>query len=262
MYANLSYPERPLLIIGFRQRRNENELKLLGSLSGQSIAVRSDATAPLPDVGSNNVLILNTSGELLKMYALANLAIVGHDRNIFEPASQKAAVLYFKGSWTNNREAMNALAPTGAAEVFTKESLERLLNMPADTIEMGEKGSSAVEEYRRQVRLGAEEFILQIIGARPALRNKLIQDNAQAAKIINKTQLSKKNHPVPPKDTGGIDLTSANMNLQTQNNGGEIKFHIDPAMLAQLQNAPGFVPVIISIQPMSDLKSFLLNNSP
>jgi len=56
---------------------------------------------------------------------------------------------------------------------------------------------------------------------------------------------------------GGIDLTPANMKLQTQNNGGEIKFHLDPAMLKQLQNAPGFVPIIISIQPMVNLRQFL-----
>ena len=56
---------------------------------------------------------------------------------------------------------------------------------------------------------------------------------------------------------GGIDLTSADMNLQTQNNGQAIKFHLDPAQLEQLQNAPGFVPVIINIQPMKDLKQFL-----
>jgi len=56
---------------------------------------------------------------------------------------------------------------------------------------------------------------------------------------------------------GGIDLTAANMNLQTQSNGGEIKFHLDPAMLQQLQNAPGFVPVIINIQPMTSLRQFL-----
>ena len=57
---------------------------------------------------------------------------------------------------------------------------------------------------------------------------------------------------------GGIDLTPANMNLQTQNNGnGEIKFKIDPVMLQQLQNAPGFIPVIINIQPMTDIRLFL-----
>ena len=66
---------------------------------------------------------------------------------------------------------------------------------------------------------------------------------------------------------GGIDLTPANMNLQTQSSGGEIsakggpasgwKFILDPAMLQQLQNAPGFVPVIINIQPMTDIRVFL-----
>ncbi len=56
---------------------------------------------------------------------------------------------------------------------------------------------------------------------------------------------------------GGIDLTPANMNLQTQNAGEGIKFHLDPAQLAQLQNAPGFVPVIIYIQPLENLKQFL-----
>jgi hypothetical protein len=56
---------------------------------------------------------------------------------------------------------------------------------------------------------------------------------------------------------GGIDLTPANMNLQTQNAGEGIKFHLDPAQLLQLQNVPGFTPVIINIQPLVDLKSFL-----
>jgi len=57
---------------------------------------------------------------------------------------------------------------------------------------------------------------------------------------------------------GGIDLTPSSMNLQTQNsNNGEIKFHLDPAMLTQLQNAPGFTPVIISVKPLKDLAAFL-----
>ena len=56
---------------------------------------------------------------------------------------------------------------------------------------------------------------------------------------------------------GGIDLTPINKDLQIQNKGGEIKFHLDPAMLRQLQNTPGFVPVIVNIQPMTDLRMFL-----
>ena len=67
-----------------------------------------------------------------------------------------------------------------------------------------------------------------------------------------------------PENTGGIDLTPAKMNLQTKvdirfggNDSVGIRFHLDPAMLVQLQDSTGFVPVIISIQPMNDLRHFL-----
>ena len=80
---------------------------------------------------------------------------------------------------------------------------------------------------------------------------------------------------------GGIDLTTAHMNVETKVDSrlrgndrgmlqddktpltplykkeGEIKFHLSPAMLAQLQNAPGFVPVIINIEPLGDIRIFL-----
>ena len=58
-------------------------------------------------------------------------------------------------------------------------------------------------------------------------------------------------------NTGGIDLTPAHMNLLTKNAGEGIQFHLDPAMLQQLQNASGFVPVVISIQPLKSLPEFL-----
>jgi len=60
-----------------------------------------------------------------------------------------------------------------------------------------------------------------------------------------------------PQLKGGIDLTPANMHLQTRNSGAEIKFHLDPALLQRLQNAPGFTPVIVNIQPLTDLRGFL-----
>jgi hypothetical protein len=83
---------------------------------------------------------------------------------------------------------------------------------------------------------------------------KVIADNTTQSSPAMKTLPEKKKTLGGP---GGIDLTSANMNLQTRNSGGEIKFHIDPAMLQQLQNVPGFVPVIINIKPMTRLKEFL-----
>ena len=48
-----------------------------------------------------------------------------------------------------------------------------------------------------------------------------------------------------------------NDNRGVGNDKGGIKFHLDPAMLKQLQNAPGFTPVIINIEPMTDLSVFL-----
>jgi len=65
---------------------------------------------------------------------------------------------------------------------------------------------------------------------------------------------------------GGIDLTPANMKVQVKtgsptnafgdDNEG-IKFHLDPAQLAQLQNSPGFEPVIFDVEELTDLPAFL-----
>lgn len=56
---------------------------------------------------------------------------------------------------------------------------------------------------------------------------------------------------------GGIDLTAPQHSMEIRHSGMGIKFHMNPAQLAQLQNAAGFTPVIIDIQPIMDLKSFL-----
>ena len=58
-------------------------------------------------------------------------------------------------------------------------------------------------------------------------------------------------------EKGGIDFTANKTPLEVQNAGNGIKFSLDSAMLRQLQNAPGFYPVIINIQTMTDLRTFL-----
>jgi len=62
---------------------------------------------------------------------------------------------------------------------------------------------------------------------------------------------------VQPVIKGGIDFTASKTPLEIQNAGAGIKFHLDPAMLKKLQDALGFVPVIINIQPMNNLRSWL-----
>jgi len=63
-------------------------------------------------------------------------------------------------------------------------------------------------------------------------------------------------------NTGGIDLTSDKVNsafavkMDSQLRSG-IQFHLDSAMLRQLQNAPGFTIGSISIQPLKSLFGFL-----
>ena len=56
---------------------------------------------------------------------------------------------------------------------------------------------------------------------------------------------------------GGIDLKADKMNLETKSDGGDIEFHVDPVMLKRFQKTSGFVPVIIQIEPLADLRFFL-----
>jgi len=56
---------------------------------------------------------------------------------------------------------------------------------------------------------------------------------------------------------GGIDLSTGKDDLEIQNAGESIKFHLDAAMLEDLRDAPGFVPVIISVKPLANLQEFL-----
>jgi len=56
---------------------------------------------------------------------------------------------------------------------------------------------------------------------------------------------------------GGIDLTASKLNLQAKNDGIDMKFHLNPAQLAEFQNARGFTPQIIAIKPLNSLSQFL-----
>jgi len=71
---------------------------------------------------------------------------------------------------------------------------------------------------------------------------------------------------------GGIDFNKDKLNVEVTNGApikafgrlgslerddSGIKFHMDPAQLLELQNAPGFMPIIINVQPMINLQLFL-----
>ena len=115
----------------------------------------------------------------------------------------------------------------------------------------------AWKQFQNEIRKGwtAQGKIPAVVGqnfqqsglANPAMNSANLGGPGVLPKMIDKGILRK----------GGIDFNADKINLQIQNATGGIKFHMDPAMLQQLQNAPGFVPVIINIQPMKDLRQFL-----
>src|SRR5262249_28243126 len=55
--------------------------------------------------------------------------------------------------------------------------------------------------------------------------------------------------PVSSDELGGIDLTSDKA-LQVNHSDGEIKFDLDPAMLAKFEHAQGFAPEILEMRAL------------
>ncbi|MBF0479788.1 MAG: hypothetical protein HQL26_09925 [Candidatus Omnitrophica bacterium] len=105
-----------------------------------------------------------------------------------------------------------------------------------------------------QINLGIkirETYVHQDLVALSSTLEDYRETRAKEFKTNDSPQLAE------PALKGGIDLNPVDNALKIKNNGGEIKFNIDPAMLEQLKSAPGFVPMIISIQPMTDLRTFL-----
>ncbi len=82
-------------------------------------------------------------------------------------------------------------------------------------------------------------------------------DTAMRASVVNPQGSSSQS-----AERGGIDLTATKV-ITGLRGSQEIRFHIDPAQLAAFQNAPGFVPVIIYMRPMRNIRGFLgMNAAP
>ncbi len=164
---------------------------------------------------------------------------------------------------------------SAAREFYSRTSAYRVYY--AIQWEIASKQSSSLKRRAQQVKDRSEANALndlaKVMEDKPfVVRNKLNAKWAIIYEISRNNRLDKnqqRNFIESVKSAyrdramtvnGGIDLTPAMMGLQTMTgsrNGAGIKFHLDPAMLKQLQNVPGFVPVIINIQPVNDLRKFL-----
>ncbi len=104
---------------------------------------------------------------------------------------------------------------------------------------------------------GGVEGVIETYGQTKAAILDIINE---ARKVLQGPGVFKKEGEVDEamiSQRGGIDLTSDKVLKIKDDGAGEIKFNIDPAMLQQLQNASGFTPVIINVQPLKDLQLFL-----
>ncbi len=75
-------------------------------------------------------------------------------------------------------------------------------------------------------------------------------------RIVNQSELLKSPVIDRANGTGGIDLTADRMRISTAGAMGDV-FDVDPAEVARLAAAPGFVPVIIGVEDAVDLPAFL-----
>ncbi len=126
------------------------------------------------------------------------------------------------------------------------------LNFTVSSFDLGPvNGPNPVQELIRGLYLVIPQMVV----------GRLTSSTSSAMVVSNKVM----------KAPGGIDLTTDKVPLEVKSGSptttygddkAGIKFNIDPAMIEQLKNAQGFVPVIINLEPIKDLRGFLgLNQS-
>ena len=61
----------------------------------------------------------------------------------------------------------------------------------------------------------------------------------------------------PAQDVGGINFDSMSINVNRGVRNPAVQIKMEPVMLRQFDDAAGFMPVIINVQPLTDLPHFL-----
>lgn len=168
-YARLAR-ERSGLFLVLVPRHPERAAEVGTMLQGKGIPhVRRSALDGAPEPAAGGVLLVDTIGELMNLYALSDLVFVGGSlvpvggHNLLEPASVGAPVL-FGPHMHNFREITSlVLAADAGAQVEDRAGLEdalrRLLNDEPRRLAMGERGIRLMTEQG-----GAASRHLEIIG--------------------------------------------------------------------------------------------------
>lgn len=159
-FKKLEFKPWPFLVLALR--RSED---LRTRVSGIRIHYRRFATESLSKIEAADAVILGTMGEFLDWVAVSDLAVIGHDRNIFEPTFCGVPVLYFKRPlkmsarekrlaasfnlfWRKNRTAKRLLDQNGAAKPIRLKSLDlqmkKILHHPGPMIRGSRRALSSL----------------------------------------------------------------------------------------------------------------------
>lgn len=149
-----THPELKLVIVPRHVERSEEIREMLKSKKLTCRLLQSEG-----ETGPADVLLVNTTGELMNFFAAGDIAFVGKSlagqtggHNIIEPAISGKAILY--GSHSENFRAVVAIFQSreAALEVPSDEAflplLARLLENPEEREELGRRARATVERYR------------------------------------------------------------------------------------------------------------------
>ncbi len=170
MYGKLPAEQRPIVILAPRTAMevSTDEGRRHSRLDQEKFIIRETSLRPdrsrepFPDMSAHNMLIVNTQGELRALYGIADVTMVGRDRNIMEPASQQKPILYFgdDDAWHINKEIWEALRSEGAILPFNQMNLAMLMNDDERSKSLGKSAAEVFEKRPREWIPAAREDVL------------------------------------------------------------------------------------------------------
>ncbi len=162
-YARLrgGHPEL-FLVLAPRDSKRASEVQVLAGERGLTAALRSAGTYQPADI-----FILDTIGELVDFYALADLAFVGGSlvkkggHNPIEPAAMAIPVLFGPNMEDFSEIAATLIAEGGATEIGDPEQLTRILSDLLDSPDqLSRMGQAALRCVLRQHDIIARHLLL------------------------------------------------------------------------------------------------------
>jgi 3-deoxy-D-manno-octulosonic-acid transferase len=151
--ARAAHPTLRLILVPRHPERFDDVARLLAR--SELPFIRRSAIAPGEAVAENNVILVDTIGELGAIWGLADLAFVGGSldgkrggQNMIEPSAYGAAVLFGPHTWNFKQTVADLLARNAAVLVENRAMLEavvlRLLKDPAERIRLGDAAQAFV----------------------------------------------------------------------------------------------------------------------